>query len=132
MPFRFFPCVEKGERAKNGISTSVPDPGRFVRNPDPTSVPLDDGSGSCSFFKWLQDAKKSIFSEFFCLLLTVSTFASIVKDNKSLKIQIQIKVFFFFFLVLMEGSGSVQLITDVDPDLCNLTAIVLTVQCVPS
>jgi hypothetical protein len=56
-------------------------------------------------------------NQFFCLLLTVGTFKTVFKDNKSLrshKVFEIIRVFSKYFPLFMEGSGSVQIITDPD------------------
>ncbi len=55
--------------------------------------------------------KKNKFSpRFFCIIIIVSTFTSVLKDNKSLRSNktVEIKV----FCLLMKESGSVQTITD--------------------
>jgi hypothetical protein len=61
------------------VSASVPDPWRFVTDPDPKPVPLDFKYRPDSFLHWLSRCKKNLF-----LLATVGSFTSIFKDNKSM------------------------------------------------
>jgi hypothetical protein len=75
--------------------------------------------GSCSFRHWLSRCqhKITVFSKFFCLLLFEGTFTSVFKDIKSHKRihkTVEIKGF-LTFLLMMEESGSVKIMTDVDP-----------------
>jgi hypothetical protein len=79
-------------------------------DPDPDLDPTL--FGTC-----FQDGNKNlVFSlNYFCLFLTVGTFTLVFKDNKSLRSHKTVEIMFFFSL-LKKGSGSVQIITDSDPD----------------
>jgi len=85
------------------------------------SVPLDYGSGSCSFLQWLSKCqqKLSVF-KVFCLLLTVGTISSIFKDKVIKKSQnCGNQGFSKFLCLMMEGSGIIseqKKITDPDSD----------------
>jgi hypothetical protein len=58
------------------------------------------------------------FLQVFGLFLTLCTLTLIFKDNMSLRSHRveEIMVYLNFFFLLMEGFGSVQIITDPDPD----------------
>jgi hypothetical protein len=71
---------------------SVPDPDVVIQISILESVPLDYGSGSCSFFGDFQYVK------FFCFLLTKGIFTSFFKVIKKLK-TVEITVFPSFLLV---------------------------------
>ncbi len=88
-------------RPLNNEVNSVPDPRRFG---------MDPVTNHALFFSGCQDAFLRT------VLLTLGIFTSLFKDNKSWRGHktIEIKVFLNFFCLLMEGSASVQLITDPD------------------
>ncbi len=87
-----------------------PIPTRFLAPIDCSKIPAliriliraleyESGSGSCSFHQWLSRfQQKRFFLKVFCLLLTVGTFTSIFKDDKSLRSHktVEIKVFLNF------------------------------------
>jgi hypothetical protein len=78
----------------------------LITGPSPSPVPL------VSDF-WRSKLKHSVFNFFLGLLLSVGTFTSVLKDDKSLWVTKQQKSrHFFIFCLLMEGFGSVQIIKD--------------------
>jgi hypothetical protein len=75
-------------------------------------VPAPDPSLIASHF---EDGYRKIIiflQIFFCLLLSVGTFTSVQVIKKSQNSRNQ--GFSYFFSLLMEGSGSVQIITDIE------------------
>jgi hypothetical protein len=94
------------------------DPWRFDTDPDPRlcTVVYGSGSGSCFFLHWLSRFQQKIncFVKVASLLLTLGTgtFKSVIKDNESLRSHKTVEINFFLVCLFMEGSGSVQIITD--------------------
>jgi hypothetical protein len=60
------------------------------------SMSKADGSGSCLFRYWLQDAKKTFIYKFFCILLLEGTFTSFLRSHNDTK-QYESMVFFNYF-----------------------------------
>ncbi len=68
---------EKGsKKGSSYVLLSVPDPRHFETDPDPWS-------GSYSFRQWLSRCQQKFLFKVFCLCLSVGTFTSVFKDNKS-------------------------------------------------
>jgi hypothetical protein len=57
--------------------------------------------------------KNKFFYNFFCILFFNGSFTSVF--NRSHK-TVEIKGFSYFFCLIMEGSGSIQITTDPDPE----------------
>ncbi len=95
---------------------SVVDPWHLVRIRIRGSVPLIYGSGSCFCRQWLTRCQQKI-SFFASYFLKVCTFTSVFKEKKSKRSHnvMEIKVFPYLFCLLMEGSGSLQKLTNPDP-----------------
>jgi hypothetical protein len=87
---------------KQAFRPSVPDPEHWITDPDRSG----SGSESCSFRQWFSRCQQKIIFNSFLLLFTVCTFASVFKDEKSLRSHklFEIKIFLNFFCFLLEGS----------------------------
>jgi hypothetical protein len=79
---------------------------------------MDTDPDPALFVSGFQDAKKNnFFSMFFCLLHLERAFTSFFKDKKSHKTlkNSTNQGFSYFLCLIMEGSGSVQIMMDLDP-----------------